>query len=122
MKDVFTVIISFAGVCLLIFATYYGLKWMNKRTNFGSGGMLKVIEKINIGADKALMIIAIGEKYILVGVSQQHVEKVCELDSDSINTLIEEKNAHIKEPFAAQFLKAAAARKGKKGGENNDAG
>ncbi|MFA5659323.1 MAG: flagellar biosynthetic protein FliO [Oscillospiraceae bacterium] len=120
MGEVFTLIISLAGIIALIMATYFGLRWLNKRVSFTPGSMIKVIERANLGPDKGLMIISVSGKYMLLGVSQQHIEKICDLDKEEIDKLLLEKNNQSREPFAAQLIKAFATKKAEKGGDGND--
>ncbi len=119
MGEVFTLVISLAGVIALILATYFGLKWLNRKVNLSPGSIIRVVERINLGPDKALIIISLGQKYMLLGISQQHVEKICDLDNDEINRIIEDKKEHGREPFAQQLMKAFTAKKSEKGGDTD---
>lgn len=78
------VVVSLIGVLLLIFATYYGARWMNRKAQFSQGKALKVIERVNIGPDKCMLIANIGDKYMLLGVSASHIEKICDLTADDL--------------------------------------
>lgn len=116
MKDTFTIVFSLVGVLVLIMITYYGARWLNKRVHVPGNSTIKILERVNIGPEKALMIISIGEKNMLLGVSQQHIEKLSDLDKADIEKLIVEKTSSVKDNFALQFLNALTSRKQKEGG------
>ncbi len=117
MDEILTIFISLIGVIALIFVTYFALRWMNKRVKFTSNSMVKVHEKVNFGADKAMMIISVGEKYMLIGVTQEHIEKVTDLEKTDIEGMIQAKNATPKMSFADAISHAIVNRNKKGGGD-----
>jgi len=119
MDEIFTVVFSLIGVIIFIGLTYYGARWLNKRVRFTGTGTVKVLEKINLGPDKAIMIIAIGDKYMLLGVTQQHIEKITDLDKADVDNLLNNQSQG-KQTFAMQFVNALSAKKQSKGGDDVD--
>lgn len=120
MTEILTILFSLLGVVALIIFTYYGANWLNKRVRFSSNGMLKVHERVNLGADKAVMIVSVGGQYMLVGVTQQNINKISDLDKDEIEKLLEQKKSVSKQTFAMSLASAIVAKTHKKGGEDND--
>jgi flagellar biogenesis protein FliO len=72
-------IISLLGVLGLIFLLFFALRMFNRRIST-SGGRLRVIDRASLGRDSMLLVVAVGGKLILVGVSAQRVEKISDLD------------------------------------------
>lgn len=120
MNEIITILFSLLGVVILIFLTYYGANWLNKRVKFSGNGMMKVHERVNLGADKTIMVVSVGEKYMLLGITQQNITKISDLEKDEIEKLLEEKKSASKQTFAMSLASAIVAKTRKKGGEDND--
>ena len=120
MKEIITIIFSLAGVVGLIFLTYFGANWLNKRVKFSGSGIFKVHERTNLGADKAIVVASVGDKYMLLGITQENINKIADLEKDEIEKLVNEKKEAQKQPFAVSLAKAIMIKKDTKGGEEND--
>ena len=86
--EVFTVICALLGVIGLLFLTFYAYKWLNKHRMSGGFGYnnrsVKIIEYVSIAQDKQLMIVTVGSKKMLLGVTPNAVTKICDLDDEDI--------------------------------------
>lgn len=116
-QTVFTIVISLLGVVALILFIYYGLNWLNKRVKFTNNSMVKVHERINLGADKSMMIVSVGKEYMLLGVTQSSITKVSDLDGEDIEKIIEEKKNTPKVNFSTAIATAIVNRNKKGGGD-----
>lgn len=113
------VVLSLIGVILLILATYFGAKWMTKKVQMRPGSIIKVIDRVNLTQDKSVVIITVGEKCMLLGVSPQHVEKIEELNKEEIISL--QKTSVTDRPTFTQAMAQVISEKvNKKGGGFND--
>lgn len=119
MKEILTVIMSLVGVVFLIFLTYYWANWLNKRVRLNPNSSVKVVERVSLGQDRAIMIVSIGEKYMMLGVTGQHIDKIADLDKADMDKIIADKNAHTPQPFATTLLNVLSMKKAK-GGETDD--
>ena len=72
-------LLSFIGVLGLIFVLFYALRKLNKRVSVSSG-RLKVLDRISIGRDGMLLVVSVCGSVMLVGVTSQRIEKLCDLD------------------------------------------
>ena len=72
-------LLSFIGVLGLMAVLFYALKRLNKRIS-ASGGRLKVLDRISIGRDGMLLVVSVCGRVMLVGVTSQRIEKLCDLD------------------------------------------
>ncbi len=86
--EIFTVFISLLGVIGLIFLTYYGTRWLRKRFNTGLFGGhqkgVKIIEVAPVAQDKQLIVVTVGKKNLLLGVTPAAVTKICDLDDEDM--------------------------------------
>ena len=86
--EVFTVICALLGIIGLIFLSCFAARWLNNRFHtgmFGSGQRsVKIIECIGIAQDKQLIIVSVGRKLMLLGVTPNSVNKICDLDEEDL--------------------------------------
>ncbi|KXG75760.1 FliO/MopB family protein [Thermotalea metallivorans] len=101
-------IISLMGIFLLIlFAAYVTTRFIGKKGAVITGNRnLTVIEKMNLGIDKALYIIAIGENYYLIAAGKHTVELIDKIKKEDIKMLQQErKDENFVKPFDAYLAK-----------------
>lgn len=72
--------LSFLGVLGLIFFLFYALRKLNKGISVKSGTKLRVLDRINLGRDGMLLVVSVCNKLMLLGVTAQKVDKLCDLD------------------------------------------
>lgn len=110
------VFVSLLGVIGLIFLTYFGARWLNKKFNFGStfgaSSSIKIVECASVAQDKQLMIVSVGGKYMLLGVTPGSISKICDLDDYEITN--NESSKSDESTFLANFKKAFAENTSKK--------
>lgn len=120
--EAFTVICALLGIIGLIFLAFWATGWLRKRFgtgSFGSAGrIIKVRECMGIAQDKQLMIVTVGSKTMLIGVTQSAVTKICDLDEEDL--LLPDTEAVPPENGFMQSLKKAFAER--KGGSSGAAG
>jgi len=68
---------------LVLFLAWYCTKWLGKRYGFqNKGGKIKILERTALGPDRFLMVIRLGEKTCLLGVTAQHIDNLGDVDPD----------------------------------------
>lgn len=69
-----SMLLSVAGIVVVLVLTYYASKWLSKRYMLSAGGSnIRIIERAVISQDKCIIIAEIlGSKYIL-GISGQQI-------------------------------------------------
>lgn len=118
--EAFTVICALLGIIGLIFLSLYAANWLRKHAagGFGNAGNnIKIRECAAVAQDKQLMIITVGKKTMLIGVTVNSVNKICDLDEDDI-AAAEAEDTPAEGGFVQCLKKAIAERKGFAEAEN----
>lgn len=71
--------LSFLGVLGLIFLLFYAIRKLNRGIAVKSGAKLRVLDRINLGRDGMLLVVSVCNKLMLLGVTAQRVDKLCDL-------------------------------------------
>lgn len=77
-------------ILFLFFAILYGGYYFSVKVktsgikNFKSNGM-KVIQGLYIGPNQSLQLVKIYDKYVILGVTKEHIELLVELSEDEIS-------------------------------------
>ena len=86
------------GVLFVILLAYLGTRLIaQKYSKMNSGRYLKVIERVALGQDKALILLTVNQKVYLLGVTGKCINMVCEFEE---NELVEINNPS-KQDFSA---------------------
>lgn len=99
-------LLSFIGVLGLIFFLFYALKKLNKGISVKSGNRLKVLDRVNIGRDSMLLIVSVCGQVMLLGVTAQKVEKLCDLDISEQEYLSMEQTPDFKSVLSSTISSA----------------
>lgn len=97
-------IVLFAGILYLAYLT---TKYIGKKYSvYGgmSGKNMKILDTLSISQDKMLMIVKAGEKSVLIGVSKDHMEYICDVDESQLS--IPESGASSEAPVNPDFVSA----------------
>lgn len=73
-------LISLIGIIGLVVFIYWFMRKMNRSGMIANGNKLRIVDRANLGRDKMLLVIAVAGKLMLVGVSNERVEKICDID------------------------------------------
>ena len=76
----FQMIMALIGVLALVFVIFWVMKKFNARVTLTDSRHLKVLERVNLGPDKMLLIVSVCGKCMLLGGTSQSTEKICDLD------------------------------------------
>lgn len=72
-------IMALVGVLAIVFGLFWLMKKMNKHVMTSDSRNMKILERINLGQDKMLLLVNIGGKLMALGVTSSHTEVICEL-------------------------------------------
>ena len=72
---------------VILGAAYYVTKYIAKRGFKASGNKnLKIVESVSLGIDKSLMLVKVGEQYLLLGSTQKSISMLAEIDQEKLST------------------------------------
>ncbi len=105
----FQTFVALALVCGLAYLVFRVI--MPKlNVNYTSNSMIRVVDRIGLDARKSLYIIEVAEQYMLIAVSENGVQMVSELNSDSAK-LAEEELAKVRSNQSGASIGSAFSEK-----------
>lgn len=108
MPEILIFVLSLLGIIGLIFLTYYASRWLNRRVSQSGTRSIRILERSMFGQDKSLVIVKVGGKIMLLGVTAHYIEKISDLDEEDIAEALRTAEAPIAGPFLENLRKAAA--------------
>ena len=70
---------------VILGASYYVTKFIARKGFRASGNKnLKIIETISLGIDKSLLLVKVGEQYLLLGSTQKNISLLTELEQEKL--------------------------------------
>lgn len=85
LDGVTSLMVPFVGMVFVIFLAYVGTKYISGRyAKMSSGRNMKVLERVALGQDKFLVLVAINKKAYLLGVTNTNISTVCEFNEEDI--------------------------------------
>lgn len=76
----FQMIMALVGVLALVFVLFWLMKKWNKHVAVSDSKNMKILERINLGPDKMLLLVSVCGKCMVLGVTSNHTEKICDLE------------------------------------------
>ncbi len=96
-------IMALIGVLALVFVVFWLMKKWTKRVALYDSKNMKILERINLGPDKMLLLVSVCGKCMVLGVTSSHTEKICDLEQteDELTAVPETNGANptFKESF-----------------------
>ena len=78
--EYFQMIMALIGVLAIVFVLFWLMKKLNKHVMVSDSRNMKILERINLGPDKMLLLVSICGKCMVLGVTSSHTEKICDLE------------------------------------------
>lgn len=78
--EYFQMIMALVGVLALVFGLFWLMKKLNKHVMVSDSRNMKILERINLGPDKMLLLVSVCGKCMVLGVTANHAEKICDLE------------------------------------------
>jgi flagellar biosynthetic protein FliO len=107
-------IVKMIGALLLVILIAYGALWLMKRfmgRRYGhrpGGGALEVIESTYVGPQKTISLVRVGNRAVLVGVTDQQVSTLTELSEEETQEIMTCETVPVRRESFAQTLSSAA--------------
>lgn len=109
---IFTVFGTLLLFVVILYLAYLTTKMIGKKYSLGNTGNknLKILDNMGIGQDKSLAIVEAGGKTVLIGISREHIEYICDVDKTQLV-----KDEKVQNPASAfefaEILKKTASQK-----------
>lgn len=100
MKELLHIIFIILGFVIVLFLAKFTTKFLGKKMSYSKTTKhIRVVDRMFIGNDKSICIIQIGNRFFAVGITNQHVDLICELsEADLMPLSVEEES-----PFNSLF-------------------
>lgn len=73
MELVLRIVISLLVILVLIYITYFVLKVFGKKALLKKGEFMRIVDVLPLSSDSMLVLIKVGEQYILLGKTQKNI-------------------------------------------------
>ncbi len=80
MQEVLWVVFCLAAVFGLLFLFLYAMKKFSSGVSVLNGSKMRVLDRVTLGRDGMLLVVSVAGKLMLVGVTPQRIEKLCDLE------------------------------------------
>ncbi len=106
--DIFSIMFTAVVVLGVFVLTYYATRFIAK--SYGGGSFLsknsniKIIERVALGKQQSLIIAKVANRYILLGVTADNIQKLETLDEDQLVALTSETENETKQSFLSVLL------------------
>ncbi|AZT89768.1 hypothetical protein ELD05_03370 [Caldicellulosiruptor changbaiensis] len=104
MELVLRIIVSLFAISVLIYLTYFVLKIFSKKTLFKKGEFIRIVDVLPLSSDSMLILIKVGQKYILLGKTQKSITFLKEFEKSEFPETEEiSEEASFKKVFNSKF-------------------
>ena len=85
LSVVLSLVVGLVLFVLVLFLAWLCTRWLGGyyRARGAQGGSIRVLERTVIGPDRTLMVVRVGERVLLLGVSPQNISLVGEISPDA---------------------------------------
>lgn len=102
---IFTVLFTLVIFVVILYLAYITTRYIGKKysVNTGmSGKNIRILDTVRLSQDKLLMIVKAGNKTVLIGVSKEHMEYICDVDESQLT----ETGTGLEVPVTPDFVQA----------------
>lgn len=78
--EYFQMIMALVGVLALVFVIFWLMKKLNRHVFMSDSRNMRIIERVNLGPDKMLLLVSVCGKCMVLGVTSNHTEKIMDLE------------------------------------------
>ncbi len=102
LRDMLSILFVLAMLVLVLLLAYFTTKWLGgKMAAQSSSRLIKIIDRTSLGREGALLIVRVADHTMLVGITENAIEKLCDLDGLEALEATEPPQAL---PFSAMLL------------------
>lgn len=95
--NVWPAFINMVVVLALVVAFIFFLGWLFRKlagnaSSFGTGGFMKILSTLPLGDRRVLTVVKVGSRYFLMGISQNNINNLAELNEEEVNEVLLKEN------------------------------
>lgn len=108
LKDIGTIVFALIALVGVLVLAYFTTRWLSNSSVGRRGkGIIAIIDRQPVAQDKNLLIVRVGKRNFLIGVSSQNIAKLAELEEEDISV----SNPPPREQDFAAALKSVLGRR-----------
>ena len=96
-------IMALLGVLALVFLLFWAMKKLNRRVTLSDSKNMKILERINLGPDKMLLLVSVCGKCMVLGGTNGRVHELEETEEELMKKDENGGNPTFKESFKIVF-------------------
>ncbi|MCM1334107.1 MAG: flagellar biosynthetic protein FliO [Bacteroides sp.] len=81
MGEILWVVLCLALVFGLLFLFLYVMKRLSNGVGVVNGSKMRVLDRVTVGRDGMLLVVSVCDRLILIAVTPQRIEKLCDLET-----------------------------------------
>lgn len=99
--DFWTTLLYILVMIAVIVAAYLATKYLSQRGRKANGRQMRMVDRMALGKDKHIMLIAVGDKNLLIGVTNQTINVLGDIDGSTLQTQQGAEKASASKGFAS---------------------
>lgn len=107
MKEFLQIILLILGFTAVLFVAYFMTRFIGAKMSYSNAtSHIKIMDRVFLSNDKSICIIQVGKRFFVVGVTNHHIDPICELkESDLLPIATEENNSfnNLVESYISKF-------------------
>lgn len=119
MTEILWVVVCLALVFGLLFLFLYLMKRLSNGVSVLNGSRMRVLDRVTVGRDGMLLVVCVADRLMLIGVTPQRIEKICDLETTPGEYAAQLQQEPSQNGFSS-VLAAAMKRHGQKKSEKDD--
>lgn len=112
MDGIFSALGTLLAVGAILYLAYISSKYIGKSSMaLSQSKYLKTLDRTPLSQDKSLAVVQAGDKYFLIGITPNSINKIAELDSEDLVEIPENKEKPMQPNFKDTLLKFGSKEK-----------
>ncbi len=109
MQDIWSTLFYVIIMVGVLLAAYYTTKFISGKTNrMLKSKYIQIQDRMSIGKDKALLVAKVGDKYLLLGVTNQNINSLGEVNPEDLSDIMSENKPQSGQSAMGKFAEFLA--------------
>ena len=113
MKEFLHIILLILGFAAVLFAAYLVTRLLGNKMSYPNAARhIKIIDRVLLGNDKSICMIRVGNRFFVVGITNHHIDPICELSETDLMPLSVDESSSFNSLFDMYINKFRHSNKG----------